>query len=524
MANPAIQNVFVLMLENRSFDHMLGCSGITGTDIVSGQTRAVNGPTGISLQYQGTSYPVGTPGINPMPIDPGHEFSDVLEQLCGKGVDYSAPYPPINIGQAGYLDDYASLMTSGGPGKVDDPLGCMSPTQVPVICGLAQSFLVCDGWCSSMPGPTVPNRFFVHAASSGGLDHSPTQFQTLDWMAFGYSFQNGTIFDRLAGASGLNSFRIYQGDSFSLAHMLPNMNFKYASNFYPYTSFASDVTKPSYRSIKYTFIEPSYGNFTGDFTCGTSQHPLDDITRGEWLIKCSYEAIRSSPLWDTSLLVVVWDEHGGFYDHVEPPSATPPGDKEHEGINESGFTFAQLGPRVPAVIVSPFIPANTIDGRCYEHSSLPATLEALFGLAPLTARDSSVANLTRVLTLSDPRTDAPIALASPATPANMKGCMPIGSCGNLPTAANQEARLRAVASSPEGDKPLVGNHPAFLLAALQRDLASTPPVQHPGRLERFRRIGPTRRDAAVYVLEVSERARAAQDAAQPTADGDPPTR
>ena len=76
----------------------------------------------------------------------------------------------------------------------------------------------------------------------------------------------------------------------------------------------------------YTLIEPSYGHLWSDFKCGTSQHPHDDVTRGEGLIKATYEAIRNSPVWNSSVMVITWDEHGGFYDHLPPPAAMPPGD------------------------------------------------------------------------------------------------------------------------------------------------------------------------------------------------------
>lgn len=517
MGTDQITNVFVLMLENRSFDHLLGLSGITGTDVETRQERAVNGPTGISFSYEGNSYPVTTPGVNPMPLDPGHEFDDVLEELCGPGVSYTAPYPPINIGAAGYLSNYAEHMGSGASGaKVSDPLQCMDPSQVPVLCQLAETFAVCDGWFSSLPGPTWPNRFFVHAASSGGLDHSPTWTEILKWKLFGYAFQNGTIFDRITKAkNNVNAFRIYKGDYFPPTSVLSGMSTKYSFNFVPYTSFAHDVQKSSYRSVPYTFIEPSYGNVTGDFTCGTSQHPLDDITRGEWLIKCTYEAIRNSPLWPTSLLVVLWDEHGGFYDHVVPPAAVPPGDKaEQSATNWSGFTFAQCGPRVPAVVISPLIRANLIDGRTYEHSTIPATVEAIFGLTPMTARDKSAPNLTSLITLDTPRTDTPAELTSPAAGVKLAKCGPLSSCGAVPAAVPQQALLSTTAAEPD-DGPLEGNQPGFLHAALHLDLAVTPPIQHAERLARFEQVEPTRSSAAAYMREVAERAQTAGADAPP---------
>ncbi|MBB5421748.1 hypothetical protein HDG42_007833 [Paraburkholderia sp. JPY171] len=153
----------------------------------------------------------------------------------------------------------------------------------------------------------------------------------------------------------------------------------------------------------------------GDFTCGDSQHPLDDVTRGERLIKTVYETIRNSPHWNNSLLLVTWDEHGGFYDHVAPPGTVAPGDPiSDEDNNHHSFPFNQFGVRVPAVVVSPLIPRGLIDGTTYDHTSLLATLEELFGLKALTKRDAAANTLNHLLSLGTPRTDAPAQLPDPA--------------------------------------------------------------------------------------------------------------
>ena len=128
------------------------------------------------------------------------------------------------------------------------------------------------------------------------------------------------------------------------------------------------------------------------------------------MIKAVYEAIRNSPIWNTSLLVIVYDEHGGFYDHVKPGCAIPPGDGIPEGQvtrNALGFDFTQYGVRVPAVIVSPLIPKGTVDHTLYDHSSIPATLEKLLGMNPLTNRDGSANDLRHLLTNPAPREDCP---------------------------------------------------------------------------------------------------------------------
>src|SRR4029077_20287583 len=137
----------------------------------------------------------------------------------------------------------------------------------------------------------------------------------------------------------------------------------------PYYLFGEDMAQPTY-PFSYTFIEPSY-NVLGDYKFSASQHPLSDVTRGDALIKSVYETIRKSAIWNDSLLIITWDEHGGFYDHAISTRAGSPGDSSASTEqNEFGFTFEQYGPRVPAVVISPRIPQNLIDHRLYDHSSI----------------------------------------------------------------------------------------------------------------------------------------------------------
>jgi phospholipase C len=172
MGSTQIQHVFVLMQENRSFDHMLGFSALTGNDASSGTPTKINGLSGTeSNTFNGKSFTVSRDAPDRMPTDPGHEFSNVLMQLCGVGASYPSGglYPSINDG--GYVASYVGSGGGSGPGVV---MNSYSPPQLPVLRALAAEFVVCDNWHASIPGPTWPNRMFVHAASSSGLDHSPT--------------------------------------------------------------------------------------------------------------------------------------------------------------------------------------------------------------------------------------------------------------------------------------------------------------------------------------------------------------
>jgi phospholipase C len=474
----AVSNIFVLMLENRSFDHMLGFSGISGTDAVSATTRQANGLTGSeSNSYQGNSFAVTQPANAVMAADPGHEFTDTLEQLCGPNATYPAGgnYPGIN--NSGFVSDYGSHVSS----RFGDIMKCFSPGQLPVLNALAKSFALCDSWFASMPGPTFPNRFFACAASSGGLDHSPTTAEILTWETIsGFAFPHGSIFDALAQKFA-TGWRIYAGDSFPLATALKGIH---RAGVVDFSAFASDVAKPDYPS-PYTWIEPNYGDVAaGTYEGGNSQHPLDGVTQGEALIKATYEAIRNSPHWNTSLLIVTWDEHGGFYDHVQPPRAVPPGDTQPGSkYNHYGFTFAQYGVRVPAVVVSPLIPANIIDNRLYDHASIPATVEAAFGLPPLTARDSGANNVLPLLSLAEPRTDCPTALPEPA----------------LLVAAKIRQRVPRMSDTVDS-----GNLPGHLLAAMRLDMVLSPPSETHAILARAQAIQ-TRGQARQYVHEVESK-------------------
>ncbi len=420
---PKIAHVFVLMLENRSFDHMLGFSGLTGTDAVTGAPTSANDLTG------GFSNPDPNDPMNPAEArvpaafaitaamkDPGHEFDSVVTQLAGADAEFPAPnggYPPVT--NLGFVEDYTAV-GSASPRSI---MNCYAPRQLPVLNQLAREFAVCDAWFSSLPGPTFPNRFFVHAASSGGLDDNPSGLE-IGWNTLfdGFRFNNGTIFDLLDEAC--IDWEVVQGDEFPATLSLAGMTFNAVvrDRFTHFNDFVARLASGG-SAPPYVFIEPDYGNIlpgtSEDYTCGNSQHPLDDVTSGERLIKETYEAIRNSPLWDSSVLIITWDEHGGFVDHVPPGPAVPPGDGVAEAENvHHGFEFDQLGPRVPAVVISPLIPRNIVDHTPYDHASIPATLERNLGLASLTARDAAANDILHLLSLEAPRSDTPQILNEPA--------------------------------------------------------------------------------------------------------------
>lgn len=531
----SIRHIFVLMLENRSFDHMIGFSALTGIDAVSGSPTEIAGLTTIRLlrlanslgvktasgmvekkglswpslapismrdlftsnQYNGQTFRVGTPADYAMAVDPNHEFPDALMQLCGAQATYSpgGTYPIIT--DSGFVASFAAL-SSQDPGGI---MQCYSPNQLPVLNALCQEFVVCDQWYASLPGPTWPNRFFAHAASSGGLDHSPSIADIALWNTIdGFGFPNGTIFDRLNNSQV--KWRIYAGDDFPVVAALKGIQL---TDVHSYSDFTSDVAQAGY-SISYTFIEPDYQSLS-DYRCGTSQHPLDDVTRGEALIKSVYEAIRNSPIWHSTLLIVTWDEHGGFFEHMAPPPTVAPGDTGLSSENNQyKFTFEQLGPRVPAVIVSPLIPKSLIDHRIYDHASIPATLEACFGLSPLTHRDAKANTLMALVSLTTPRDDAPIALPAPVA-SGVTGCDLVSFEVRVQTGTRAPTAVSVTRPQDSVDEQ---NTPGFLFSVLRADMALSTPAERPVILARFNGIK-TRADAGSYVSEVQPKVRAARN-------------
>jgi len=412
-----IDHIFVVMLENRSFDHMLGSSQIEGTDAVSGKPTRIEGLAGTESNPSpnGGTVGVSLPADFRIDSDPGHEFPDVREQLCGEGGLFSSPTPsPGSVDQtinnSGFVSNFAAKYPNADWGIV---MKCFPPERLPILTALAKEFAVCDHWFSSMPGPTWPNRFFLHAATAGGLDHSPSLPKEIASSAGdAYSFDNGTIYDLLDSAR--LDWTIYFGDEFPQSLHMKGMVENFAKGkFQPFIRFKDDLQATDFTK-SYVFIEPDWHPFT-QFRWGNSQHPVDDVTRGEQLLKEVYEAIRGSPVWEKSMLIVTYDEHGGFFDHVRPPTTVSPGDSTTDpDSNKYGFDFQQLGVRVPAIIVSPYIDRGVIDHQVYEHSSVLATVEKQFGLKNLTRRDQQSTPLSRLLTLAEPRTDAPVSLPPPA--------------------------------------------------------------------------------------------------------------
>jgi len=442
-----IKHVVVLMLENRSFDHLFGFQGqdfspqpfegLTGTE-------AVPEDPGQSASPAVPVVRVDTPAIRWTEVDPGHEFRDVRLQLYGSEEPPPAA-PPVN---QGFVASYAKQKRSNGqPVGLPDAhriMGCAGPTQVRVLAELARSFVICDHWFSSVPGPTWPNRFFVHAATSGGHVDSPTAADIILSQIFLSPYRMRTIYESLMQAAPPRKWKIYfQDDSQAFAlrglHEYvgdPDHFARFDDPNHPEQSFHADVRAG--RLADYVFIEPQY--FPG-LTPANDQHPPHDLREGERLVATVYDELRSQPeIWSRCVLVVLWDEHGGFYDHVTPPAAVPPLPPDGLPDPTFGFRFDRLGLRVPALIVSPWVPRGKVDSTVYDHASLLATVKKLFALPSfLTLRDA-YANTFDHNFMEAPRDDAPNNLSGLLDGAS-------GAPADRPPLSSYQQSLRALAEA-----------------------------------------------------------------------------
>jgi phospholipase C len=395
----SIEHIVVLMLENRSFDHMLGFL-YTSAGNVSPAGQPYEGLTGKEANPDANGNPVtvfqitpSTPNAYFMPgADPGEGYKATNDQLWGSDTaPASGTAPALN----GFIKDFTySLGWEQTDGwsilqgtTADDIMGCFTPEVLPVLSALAKGYAVCDHWFCSVPTETLPNRAFACAGTSQGHMDDKTKTYTCP-SVFGLLSQNNL------------DWRIYGYDASPLTKEdFPDTKSAPASHFGLFKDFqaaAAAGTLPPY-----TFLEPSWSS------TGNSQHPNYDVALGEQLIHDTYEALRSGPGWNQTLFVLTYDEHGGCYDHVAPPwGATPP----DATAGEFSFGFDRFGLRVPALLISPLIPAGTVyrvpaDSTPLDHTSILKTVEQRWSLPSLTARDKAAPDFGDVLTLTTPRTD-----------------------------------------------------------------------------------------------------------------------
>jgi phospholipase C len=441
-----IDHFVVLMLENRSFDCMLGAlypksatfDGLAGTETnpdAAGVPVAVWSNTGTDDATMRTPDP-----------DPGELWTDINTQLFGTP---TVPTPPTPI-MEGFVKNY--LTQKGGP-VAKSIMHYFTPKQVPVLSALAAKFAVCDRWFASAPCQTWPNRWFVHAATADGYENNePIHLPDVE-----------TIYNRFERA-GMANWKIYFHD-LAQAHTLINL-FLLGDHFNFYRQFQADCQTGQLPS--YSFIEPQY--YPDLAHPENDQHPPSVVTLGEQLIADVYNCIRSSKVWTKTLLIITYDEHGGCYDHVPPPMAAEP-EPPRPG---QAFNFDRYGVRVPAILISPYIAPGTKlrppGAVPYDHTSIIATLRKRFPQlgGPLTGRDAAAPDLENVLTLPTPDNRGPARLKAlpyapnPPTaavahvrPLNGMQKALVGLAANLPSTpgADLKAHLARVKVSPMEPPP-----------------------------------------------------------------------
>jgi phospholipase C len=410
-ALPTIDCVVVLMLENRSFDHLFGkWPGAAGL----AQGAFSNRPA-----------PLTPPGFTNTPIaagqaalfsvtqgqGPGHSLDDTNVQLFAHKVAASgAALQPVN--DRGFVMNYKTALAADGISAAGTDLSAVMqtfvPGQLPALTALAQNFVLCDRWYAEVPGPTMPNRLYVHAATSAGWARN-------DWTL---QLDNVTIYEQLANSG--RSWAVYYSDQNEVAQY-SRINAQRASFRLYESAFAADAAAG--RLASYNFIIP---RFAGSKTDGppTSMHAPQDVRPGDQLVADVYAALRGGPQWQRSLLIVTFDEHGGYFDHADPPAAVNP-----DGINSPApgdtasfapqFAFDRLGLRVPALLASPYLPKGVVSSAALQHTSILVTARELFGIrGSLSRRDAAAASFSGLF-LSAPRSDAPEVLLSAAARAQV---------------------------------------------------------------------------------------------------------
>jgi phospholipase C len=369
-----LRHIVVLMMENRSFDHMLG--SLTAVDPrIDGVTDQLSNPdtTGALVKPQPLAQFQGQ--LDP---DPDHHFPAVDLQIFGGD---TSPTRVANM--QGFVKSYFNQQQDVGHSQ--KIMYYFTEQQLPVLTTLALEFAVFNRWFASIPGPTICNRAFAHYGTS---------FGRVDMNLLYLNEPFKSIYDRLINAIPKHTAKLYYYDTTSSTMEITNLLENQPELFGTYPQFLTDCSTSHLPD--YSFIEPNFNDHDSDSgeEVASDQHPDHNIQAGELFIASVYKAIKASPLWPNTALLVVYDEHGGVYDHVVPPACTP--DQFTASANDTGtgqpFAFDRLGVRVPAILISPWIPKGTVvDGRVFDHASIPATITKFFlgDYSPRSPRETS---------------------------------------------------------------------------------------------------------------------------------------
>ena len=362
-----VDHIVVLMMENRSFDHMLGYLSLEG-----GRSDVDGLRAGLANEHQGRRYPVHPLGSTVIAADPDHSASSVDVQIGGGTMD-------------GFVASYAAaLQSSGADGDPAPIMGYYRGADVPVYDHLASEFAVCDRWFSSVPGATWPNRLYAlcgHAAGSrDGRPHNlpplynqPSFVRHLDAHSISWRWYSSDV-GSLRMADQLYSLGHHDRFAYVTKTGLPwkaKLNWRVQGDV---PSFLEDAAAGTLPSV--SWIDPTFGNFNPLGLQQNDDHPPADITDGQDLVLAVYDAVATSPQWDRTLLVIFYDEHGGFFDHVPPPAAA----------DDDPDMFGRYGVRVPALIVSPWVAPRSVSHTLFDHTSIIKTILLRFCATDLQRR------------------------------------------------------------------------------------------------------------------------------------------
>lgn len=398
----ALRHIVVLMLENRSFDHMLGClqathpaiDGLDGTQAIPDSTGAMV-PVQQLAEFRGQLLP-----------DPHHDFASVDYQIFN-GDTSAARQPTMD----GFIRIYHQQQQPDVPSShhVAYTFSASGTNTLPVLQTLATEFAVFNRWFASIPGPTLCNRAFAHYGSS---------FGNVGMSVFYVTAKFKSIYERLTANGRTAKLYYYDENSSTLevVNLLKNQQVLFGT----YADFLSACD--ANRLPDYCFIEPNYKDHPSSDGSGTllatDQHPDNDVRAGESFIADIYNRIRNNPnLWSNTALLIVYDEHGGIYDHVPPPTL-PPERVDTEFVakpdatgTSQPFLFDRLGVRVPAILVSPWVTRGSIINDEFEHASIPATATERFlpgfDNSQRSVREATANTFLKYLTLDTMRTDCP---------------------------------------------------------------------------------------------------------------------
>jgi phospholipase C len=361
-----VDHIVVVMMENRSFDHLLGwLPGGNGTQAglayldKKGEAHATYRlPT-----FVGCSHP-----------DPDHSYAGGRSEYNNGAMD-------------GWLRTTTNDVFS---------IGYYAETDLPFFSALARNFTTLDNYFASILSSTFPNRVFQHAAQTDRLSN------TLDLSTL------PTIWDTLA-AAGVSHKYYYSNVPF-----LALWGVKYLGISALFANFLADAASGNLPAV--SFLDPRFTIL--DDGLGNDDHPHADLRAGEAFLGQVYRALSSGPAWQNTVLVVNRDEWGGFYDTVAPPRVVAPNDVDTDMVGGQVL----LGCRVPVVVVSPFTQGNPatprINSLLYDHTSVLKMIEWRFGLPALTSRDGSeeLANLALALNFAAPPSLTPPVLPVVSTP------------------------------------------------------------------------------------------------------------